>query len=93
MFDRASHEVTRVHEITTLCVRTLRRIQRVDDGNFVHLLRHLGKVLRDLDAADVRAERFDGALRFFARLYVEGIQMAHPTAHVQVDHLLGGSCR
>ncbi len=84
--------VALVKEVAGLVVVSLFRLHRVDRANLPHDLGSPGEVAGDLQPVCGGGDSLDGALDILAGLEVEGVDVAHPSRHVEEDDI-GGSAR
>ena len=80
--------VAGVHQVDAAGMIDLAGLHRADDGDLVHLLRHLRHQLANLRAGDVGRDRPEQPAGRPAGLHVEGFELAGPAVHEQVDAVL-----
>ncbi len=83
------HGVAGVNEVISLSMCPLGGGERLEHHAMMHGLCHRGKVFTDLHAVG-RGRNGFGSPHFLSTGHdAKGVQVAHPPAHIQIDHVLG----
>ena len=92
MDDGAELLVALVEDVAGLVVVSLLRLHRVDCADFPHDLCGSGEVAGNLESVRSGGDSFDRTLDILAGFEVEGVEVAHPSRHVEEDNI-GGATR
>ena len=78
MLDRPALAVAGVHDVAALLMRTLVRVERIDDAHLVRNFRRLRQVSADLHPVRTRRDRCRRPHHILLfRFRIEGVEMAH----------------
>lgn len=90
--DGAELLVSFMEDVAGLVVVSLLRLHGVDRADFPHDLCGSGEVAGDLESVRSGGDSLDGTLNILAGFEVEGVEVAHPSGHVEEDDI-GGATR
>ena len=79
-----------MHEVVSLRVGSSGGSHRIDDGELVGLSGQRREMPREFDVIDIGVDRLGWSLILVLRLGVEGIEVGHPSIHIEVDDVSGG---
>ena len=93
MNDAGALGVSSAHVVATRGMGSLGRGHGADESHLVHFFGELWKAVTELDAIDVRADRFCVAsdVRWGIGFGVEGVDVGHASRHEEVDDAGGFS--
>ena len=92
MYDGRPLGIAGMHEIIALLVGPFGGGHTSNDRNFIRMVGKQGKVFGKLDSIRLCFYRSGRASGFSSVLWVKGVEVSHPTRHINVNYILGLGC-